>query len=171
MTMAETAEQVDNVLTPWVATPRRFGDADFSDMGQWLLDRLAQSSFTYLTEQNYVGWLRQCMMSSECLFLRTQNAVGMAWVSHHAITRQIDIEEVFVLLRDPDSKQQQAEGRAIYVEFKKWGALQGARECRVNYFTDVSRETVKSVFGRLVIRERSIGYIVEPEPRAGIKVA
>ncbi len=142
----------DGVLgTPTVSivTPRRFGMADLNDMGPWLIDRL-QKKFPHLHTRMLSGWLSGAMGSNEFLFLRTDNACGMAALINEPMSAAPVIREVFVLSRNGDLN----EASAFYPAFRRWAKQIGASDMVIEQFSDVPHEIVRDVVGsRVLVRE------------------
>lgn len=136
-------------LPPAIFDPRRFGMADLNDMGSWLIDRL-QKKFPHLYTRMLSGWLSGAMGSNEFLFLRTDNACGMAVMTNNPMQEQPVVTEVFVLSRNGDL----AEAATFYPAFRRWAKQIGASDMVIEQFSDVPHEIVRDVVGsRVLVRE------------------
>lgn len=156
--MAAAAKRIETV--PAAAEPiaaRRFGLADLSEMGAWLLWRL-KDRYPHLDERNLAGWLRGMIDSNEYLFVRTRNAVALAQIQHRALDPLPIVDELFVLAKGRDSdgvveKGALAEAAELYGEFLRWARSLGATEIAIERYTDVPRDQIKERLGRVWVRE------------------
>lgn len=138
--------------------PHRFGPPDLAEMGEWLVWRL-RDRYPHVDEHMLAGWLRGEMGNNGVMFLRCGNAVGMATIGHKTILDPKPfIEEVFVLVRGraedgvPD-KESLEHGAEIYRQFAQWASGLGAVEMQVERLSDVPREMIKALFGKMFVRE------------------
>lgn len=132
-------------------TVRRFSMTDIEALGAWLTERL-RDKWPHLTDRHILGWLRGCMESREFLFLRAENATGLAEIVHDPLSPVPRIREVFVLCR----KGFQHEGAAIYTHFKRWAESMRAGEIEVLTHSDVPNSMVKDVIGNPLRRETMV---------------
>lgn len=149
-------------LAPKAAKPDlryfRIAAPDITKHGDWLLWRL-RDRYPHLTDANLMGWLRGQTESNEVKFVGYGRAWGMASIGHKPLDPRPIVNEVFVFIQPRDDgvidKDAMPEGIAIYAEFKRWAESLGAAEITFDYNTDVPREMVKGVLGRVSIREVS----------------
>jgi hypothetical protein len=134
-------------ILPAVAISR-FGLADFEPMGVWLVERLRER-IPDLSDKMLAGWLRGAIVSNEQLLLRSENAVGMAQIAHQPLLPQPIVEEVFVFVRNEAVE----EGMAMYGEFRRWASGLGASSMTVDRWTDVPRDLIKQMLGKVTLRE------------------
>ena len=136
-----------------VIISRKFNDPDLSDMGIWMLGRLSARA-PHLNDRNFVGFLRNCMLSSEYLFIRTNNAVGLA----QRVTESFDpipkVQEHFVWVRD--RAKHIPEALVIYDEFHRWAVSLGSNVMIIEEDTDVSLDDLKKHLGNLYERVTTI---------------
>ena len=129
----------------------RFSFGDLSDMGFWLLDRL-RVKYPHVNDQNFVGRLRSFMDSSEFLFIRLKDAVGLAQRMCGPWDADVHVEEIFVWARKESGAR---EALTIYDEISRWGKSMGAKEIVVDQDCDLQREVIRGHFGKVFVRERS----------------
>lgn len=128
---------------------RRFGLADIEDMGMWLMTRLRER-YPHVNDRMFIGWIRGCMESNEFLFIRSENAAGMAITDHRPLTSAPIVREVFLLSRNDDIM----EAAQLYPHIRHWAESMGASEITIECFSDVPHEIVREVIGsRVFIRE------------------
>lgn len=128
----------------------RFVFPDLSDMGFWVLERL-RKRYPHINDQNFVGWLRSYMESPEFLFIRSQDAVGLARRACDPLNAaDVFVEEVFVWARKGTAAH---ECMAIYDEMARWGRGFGATEFVVDKSSDLDRDSLKGAFGRVYSRD------------------
>ena len=135
--MAATAQVITIDRIPEI---RRFGNADLSRHGKWLLPRLLKA-YPHLNERGAASFLQQLSLSNEYLFLYQDNAVALAQVlSTHTLSGKPLVQEHFVWLENPEDKQQQLDGAWFYPEFRRWGkscgcdvmVIERCRTCRTS---------------------------------------
>jgi hypothetical protein len=136
---------------------RRFALPDVPTMGAWLLWRLKER-YPHVQEKNVAGWLRGAIEGNETLFIRSERACAMAQVKYHELNPQPYVEEVFVLTmgRESDGNIEDAhreEAAYAYLEFKRWAEAMGASEIIVDRCSDVAREHMQEMLGKLYMRE------------------
>jgi len=142
----------------------RFGLADLSRHGAWLVPRLVKSLNRFYwdakegaihdkSEQQIAGWLRSLVDSREHLFLCSENAVGCAEMWRvGGIADPISVRERFVLAR---SDKHIAEAALFYDECVRWARSLGAEVVFVEEETDVPHDTIKDRIGRLYTRQQT----------------
>lgn len=146
---------------------RRFVFPDIADIGPWMLDRL-RPKFPTLQDRNLHGWLRGAIDSSEYMFLKTPNAVGLAQRVNETMAESPVVIERFVLLAAASKEKQSeriAEGMAIYEEFFRWSANVCATELRVLQISDVPPKALIDRFRRLEIREQRFISLVKADAK------
>ena len=126
----------------------KFNAPDLSDMGLWMLNRLSQKA-PHLNDRNFVGWLRNCMESNEFMFIRSQNAVGLAQRVSDVFDPVPRVVELFVWVRD---REKMGEAATIYAEFQRWAVSLGSKEMLIERDTDAPLEMLKAHFGTLYER-------------------
>lgn len=151
MTAARRGDQVVEVIVqqPYLpVTIARFALPDLDIWGVYLMERLL-SRFPHLNDRMFIGWLKGCMDSNEFLFIRSANAVALAQIVRSPLQPMADVQEVFVLVR---GKGAEAEGLAMYDEFRRWAERMGARDLLVDIFTDMPKDAIQRRLGRLYNR-------------------
>ncbi len=137
------------VTPPRMTSIRRFGMADIEDMGMWLMTRLRER-YPHVNDRMFIGWIRGCMESNEFLFIRSENAAGMAIIDHRPLTSAPIVREVFLLSRNDDLM----EAAQLYPHIRQWAESMAASEITIECFSDVPHEIVREVIGsRVFIRE------------------
>lgn len=144
----KAAAPKSGAFSPSSVTVRRFGLADFEPMGVWLVERLRER-IPSLSDRGLAGWLRGAITSNEQLLICTDNAVGMAQIVRQPLLPAPQVEEIFVFTRNEAIE----DGMAIYAEFRRWAEGIGASRLDVDRWSDVPREFIKQVLGKISLRE------------------
>jgi hypothetical protein len=125
---------------------RRFGLADLSQHGAWVLPRLIKA-YPHLNERTAAGWLRGILESDEFLFLYQPHSVGCAQIMRaHTLAPNAVVYERFVFAQSEDHLEEAA---AFYEEFKRWAKLLSARTIIVEECTDVLHEQIRARLGTI----------------------
>lgn len=121
---------------------QRFGPADFTKWGQYLVDRLHER-FNQLTDRNIIGWLRGEILSSESLFLCSPNAIGLFKDRFAPMDPYPHAEEVFVFIKDGKTE----EGQYLYIKAQEWNRNKGGKGVIVERFTDLPGRMIGEAIG------------------------
>lgn len=157
---AMVAKAVTPVLAPATMpidmneTVTKFNVPDLNTHGAWLLERL-RKRYPHVTDQRIAGWLRCMIGTHTALFIKATDTVGLAVIGDSSAfdVRPI-VEEVFVYSA-PDADR--GRGCLIYKRFLAWARSMNAAELRVEADTDVPRELVQQIVGR--VRKRDQAYV------------
>lgn len=128
---------------------RRFGIADLSTHGGWILKRL-MPKFPDVPERFIGGWLSGLIADNEHLFLYQKHAVALAQViSTPGLRPGKMIQERFVWVEDKSDKEQVESAADFYNNFAEWGRGQRAERIVCCEDTDVSKSLIEARIGRL----------------------
>jgi len=124
---------------------RRVQAIDFPAVSEWLFSRLVELYPTF-ERNSFLGKFRLWCDSTEFLFIRTDNAIGLAYVIFSPIHGRADVQDGFVFVRDEAT----ADGQAIYAHFKRWAASQNVRDVLIHGLSDWDKVGIKEVFGDIL---------------------
>ena len=137
----------------------RFSPVDLSDKAAWILKKL-KVLYPAKSEVVLANWLRMMANRNDCLFIRTPNAVALAEVVVlNAMDEHPVIFERFVWCEDRQDHLHIEEAATLYNEFKRWARSMGVEKIIVNQFSDVPREQIKEVLGRLNTEQLSFARV------------
>lgn len=144
--MNATAE----ILAPHVpADIRRFGTADLSRHGGWILKRL-MPLYPDMPEAYIAGWMRGLIGNNEHLFLYQEHGVALAQVvSTPGLKPGKMIQERFVWVEDKTDKSQLECAADFYERFVEWGRGMNAERIICCENTDVPKSLIEAHTGRL----------------------
>lgn len=123
---------------------RRVGMQDWTPLQEWLWERI-KDAYPTIERMSFAGKFRQWCDSTEFLFIRTDNAVGLAYLVFSPIHGRADVQDGFVFVREGQS----ADGQAIYAHFKRWAESMNARDVLPMGLSDWDKAGLREVFGRL----------------------
>lgn len=145
--MNATAEVIVSAHVP--ADIRRFGVADLSTHGGWVLKRL-MLLFPDMAERFIGGWLNGLIGDNEHLFLYQKHAVALAQVvSVPGLKPGKMIQERFVWVEDKSDKEQLELAADFYDHFVEWGRGMRAERIICCENTDVPKSLIEARIGRL----------------------
>ena len=128
---------------------RRFGAADLSKHGGWILRRLT-AAYPAKGEQNIAGWLRGTIDANDSLFLYMEHGVALFQViSTDTLVGKPVVYERFVFAEEGYSR----EAAALYSEVERWAKALGVEQIIVEKMTDIDHELIKEKLGRLFTRQ------------------
>lgn len=133
----------------------RFSLPDINDLGSWLITRL-RPKYPHYQDSQLMAMMRARLDNNECLFLKTRHGAAMAEVVHESLSPGPAVKERFVLLKD---EKYVDEGVQLYEEIKRWANGLGCKEISVREFSDVAKDKVEGVMGRLYVRESLIAKV------------
>ena len=134
---------------PPPAPIRRFGAADLSKHGGWILRRLT-AAYPTKGEQNIAGWLRGTIDSNDSLFLYMDHGVALFQLTTTDIlVGKPVVYERFVFAEEGYAK----EAAALYTEAERWAKSMGVEQIIVEKMTDIDHELIKTKLGRLFTRQ------------------
>lgn len=141
---------IAEVIVPHVlADIRRFGVADLSQHGGWILKRL-QPLYPDVQETYIGGWMRGLIADNEHLFLYQKHAVALAQVVNTPGLRPGKmIQERFVWTEDKTDKEQLEYAADFYGHFVEWGRGLRAERIICCENTDVPKSLIEARVGRL----------------------
>src|SRR5258708_4540413 len=132
-----------------LADIRRFGIADLSTHGGWILKRL-MPKFPDVPERFVGGGLSGLFADNEHLFLYQKNSVALAQViSTPGLRPGKMIQERFVWVEDKTDKEQIEFAADFYTHFAEWGRGQRAERIICCEDTDVPKSLIEARLGRL----------------------
>lgn len=99
----------------------RFTNVDVQRYGPWLIPKLT-SRWPQISAMTFSGWVMGWTNGNGFLFIKTENAVGLAEVFKQTPELRIKAREVFVFC---NGKEHEEEALQIYREFKRWGRSLG----------------------------------------------
>ena len=128
---------------------RRFGTADLTKHGGWILRRLLKL-YPHISERYAAGWLRETVNSNTSLFLYLDHAVALFQVlSVHSLEPQPWIWERFVFVEEGYI----AQGAEFYTLVATWAKNMGIERVVVLQHSDVPESLVKEKLGRLYVKQ------------------
>jgi hypothetical protein len=134
---------------PLFAEVRRFDLPDIDRHGAWFLPRFLKE-YPHINERAAIGFIKAVLYSNEFLFLFQEKAVALFQaVGSGGLEPQEIIWERFVWLQDPNDVQQQQAAAQFYVRALKWAQQKGVEIVHTELSTDVPRDTIKAVAGRV----------------------
>lgn len=144
---AELQECVD----PHTLSVRRVNLPDLSEKGQWLVDRLKEK-FTDYQDSALMGWLRSLTTEDNSRhFVRTDRAFALSEIRMEKMTTQPTIIDRFVLIEEGADV---SEGQALYLDMARWAGNLGASEIAINNKSDVPRDFIEEVLGKVIERKQ-----------------
>lgn len=145
--MNATAEVIVPPHVP--ADIRRFGIADLSAHGGWILKRLLPL-YPDVPERFIGGWLNGLIGDNEHLFLYQKRAVALAQVvSVPGLKPGKMVQERFVWVEDKNDKNQIEFAADFYLNFAEWGRGMRAERIICCENTDVPKSLIEARIGRL----------------------
>jgi hypothetical protein len=143
--MAEAALKIE----PRLPDIRRFGIADLTDHGPWIMERLIKA-YPNQNERSIIGWLNGIIFQNEFLCLTMPDAVCFAeTLSTDHLSGKKAVREIFVWCRDPDNALQGLDAAEFYPWMSRWAKEQGIDKVIVCERSDVPIERVREKFNRL----------------------
>lgn len=135
---------------PPPAPIRRFGSADLSKHGGWILRRLT-AAYPAKGEQNIAGWLRGTIDANDSLFLYMEHGVALfQLLSTDTLVGKPMVYERFVFAEEGFTR----EAAALYSEAERWAKSMGVEQIIVEQMTDIDHELIKERLGRLFTRQQ-----------------
>lgn len=148
--MSAELEQVEFV-DPHTLNVRRVNLPDLSDKGQWLVERLKEK-FPDYQDGALMGWLRSLTSEdSSRHFVRTDRAFALSEIRMEKMTTQPTIIDRFVFLEEGADV---SEGQALYLDMARWAANLGAAEIAINNKSDVPKDFIEEVLGKVIERKQ-----------------
>jgi hypothetical protein len=124
---------------------RRFGTADLSKHGGWIMRRLLKA-YPNQNERGLASWLRETINNNSSLFLCTDYGVALFQVSSvSSLEHKPWVWERFVFAEVEYEK----EGAEFYSKALEWAKNQGIKRIIVNQLTDIPLDLIKAKFGGL----------------------
>jgi hypothetical protein len=131
------------------AAIRRFGTADLSQHGPWIMLRLTQM-LPEVDEHWLAGWLRGLIYDNGHLFLYQEHAVCLAQiVTLPSIKPTKVIQERFVWIEDKTSRAQQEAAADFYEDIALWAINLRIDRMLVCENTDVPKADIEKRVGRI----------------------
>jgi hypothetical protein len=153
--LAQEGTKLSNRPAPVEATIRRFGTADLSRHGGWIMRRI-QKLRPELSDRLIGSWLTGLINSNEYLFLYQDHAVALAQVMREeTMSNKPIVRERFVFCEEGH----EAEGAEFYLEIMRWAKNLGCDVVFVEELTDVSHELVRSKVGRVFERTQKFARV------------
>ena len=147
----QTATEPARSIAPPIAI-RRFEVPDIHYHGGWLIKRFV-AAYPHISERQLPGWLQATVYNNEFLFLFQENSCALAQMLRpDPFTPKTVIYERFVWARDPKNQDHVAEAARFYERFKVWAAQHEASHIVVGEVTDVPREMIGAIMGKLLER-------------------
>ena len=128
---------------------RRFGTADLSKHGGWIMKRLLKA-FPHQNERSLAGWLRETINSNTSLFLYQLHGVALFQVvSANSLEHKPMIYERFVFAEEGHEK----DAAHFYSDVEIWAKGMGIEQIVVEVMSDIPHDTIKEKLGRLYTRQ------------------
>lgn len=143
--MSEPAEK----LEPQPSPIRRFGVADLTVSGPWIMERLLKA-YPNQNQRSIVGWLNTVIDQNEFLCLYQPHAVCFAErVAVDRLSGKMIVREIFVWCEDPENVLYIQAAADFYPMLADWAKHQGIDKVIVYEKSDVPLEEVRKKFARL----------------------
>ena len=131
---------------------RRFGQADLSKHGGWILRRLV-SAYPTKGEHGIAGWLRGTIDSNDSLFLYMEHGVALFQVlSIDSLLPKPVVWERFVFAEEGYAK----DAVEFYNEAVRWAGSMGVEQIIVEQMTDIDHELIKERTGRRLFTRQQV---------------
>lgn len=151
MTEIPLVAEVEEVHVP--VTVRRFGVADLSSHGPWIMKRLIPL-FPDMPERWIGSWLAGLINNNEHLFLYQPHAIALAQVvSTPGLRPGKMVQERFVWVEDKTDKEQLRYAADFYDHFHEWARSLSAERMIVRENSDVPKNLIEERIGRLFVTE------------------
>jgi hypothetical protein len=128
---------------------RRFGLADLSEQGVWIMERLLKA-YPNQNQRSIIGWLNGVIFNNEFLCLYQPDCVCFAGrTAADILSAKMVVRELFVWCKDPKDAQLVANAAGFYPWMVDWAKTQGIDRVIVCENSDVPEETVRKMFPRV----------------------
>lgn len=104
----------------------KFTVADVQRYGPWLIPKLT-ARWPQISAMTFSGWVVGWTSINTVLFIKTENAVGMAEIYKETPDLRLKAREVFVFCNGVEHED---EAVLIYKDFKRWGRTMGVDRIR-----------------------------------------
>lgn len=143
--MPELAEKLELQPSPI----RRFGVADLTEQGPWIMARLLKA-YPNQNQRSVIGWLNIVIDQNEFLCLYQPHAVCFAErVATDRLSGKMVVREIFVWCEDPENALYIQAAARFYLFMTDWAKQQGIDKVIVCEKSDVPIEDVRKQFTRL----------------------
>ena len=129
---------------------RRFGTADLSKHGGWIMKRLLKA-FPHQNERGLASWLRETVNSNTSLFLYLDHGVALFQVANaNVLEHKPMVYERFVFAEEGHAQ----EAVEFYGQAYEWAKNLGVDQIVVEVQTDIPHDMIFKKLGRLYSRQQ-----------------